>query len=251
MASEAVLLCALAFFAGLVDAIAGGGGLIQVPALFALLPGAAPAALLGTNKLVAIAGTAVASARYARAVPGQWRALRTVALMALAGGAMGAGLASYAPESILRVAILVLLITAFVQTLTKPRFGLEARPRVGSRQAEHMCAGALGLYDGFAGPGTGSLFMYAYARWFGRDFLGAAATAKLLNLGTNAGALGVFVGLGNVEYGIAVPMLLANLAGGYAGASLALRHGTGFIRRVFVGVVVILMAKLAWDLIVG
>lgn len=246
---ELLLLCGFAFFAGLVDAVAGGGGLTQVPALFALFPAAEPAMLLGTNKVSSIAGTAAAVVRYARNVPIPSRSLRSAAIGAALGSVLGAWSISYLPAEAVRGVVVLLLVLVGGYVWIHGRFGLA---RQGHSQAwpggqVAYCTG-LGFYDGFLGPGTGSFLIFGLVRWFRHDFLEAASYAKVINLTTNAGALGYFAAAGKVDLGIGIPMAVANLVGGYLGASAAVRRGAPFIRKVFLLVTAALIAKMALDL---
>lgn len=249
--TEVVVLCGFAFLAGLVDAVAGGGGLIQVPALFAVFPSLPPPILLGTNKFSAITGTTIATLRYGWSVPIQWRAILPAAGIAGIGALVGAKTVMLIDPVVLRPLLLILLGCMAVYTLTRPRFGENpdvALPGHGG-PVFFALAGVFGFYDGFFGPGAGSVLMFALVRWFGYDFLRAAATTKVLNLATNFGALVLFMLTGNVLYAIALPMAVLNIAGGFIGAHFAVRRGSRFIRTVFLVVVVALMIKIFVDLL--
>lgn len=250
--TDVLVLCAFAFFGGLVDAVAGGGGLILVPALFAVYPSAPPALLLGTNKLSSIAGTTFATMRYAWSVPIHWRTILPAALVACVGGLAGAKTVSLIEPVVLRPLILVMLGTVAIYTLTRRNFGSAPGRRVRLElegPGVAALAGVVGLYDGFFGPGAGSFLLFGLVRLFGYDFLGAAAATKFLNLATNLGALMLFVATDNVLYAVGLPMAAASIAGGLLGAQLAVRKGSRFIRRMFLLVVVVLIGKLAWDLL--
>jgi uncharacterized membrane protein YfcA len=250
--TEALILCAFAFLAGLVDAVAGGGGLIQVPALFAVFPAAPPALLLGTNKVSSIAGTASATMRYCWSVPIPWRLIVPAAVLAAAGACAGACVAITIDEEIFRPIVVVLLTAVALHVFFRRSFGLQSQARLKRHFPQlglGMLALVIGFYDGLLGPGAGSLLMYGLVRFFGYDFLGAAASTKVLNLATNFGALAVFAQSGNILYAVALPMAAANVAGGALGAHLAIRGGSRLIRRVFVVVVIALMVKVAFDLV--
>jgi uncharacterized protein len=249
MPVETLLLCGFAFLAGMVDAVAGGGGLLQVPALFALVPGASPATLLGTNKLAAIAGTATATLRYARSVELPWRSLRWAALAAFCAAAAGAVLVTRVPGEIFKPIGVIALTMVAIWTLLRGRLGVSVIKGEPRPLAERVWGGLVGFYDGLLGPGAGSFFTFGFVRWFGRDFLQAAAAAKLLNLASNGGALLLFVMLDSVDYAIALPMMAANIVGGYCGAALAVKGGAIFVRKVFLVVVIGLIAKLLLDLL--
>ncbi|MGH8629454.1 MAG: sulfite exporter TauE/SafE family protein [Burkholderiales bacterium] len=248
---EALLLCVVGFFAGLV-AVAGGGGLIQVPALFAVFPGAAPAVLLGTNKVSSIAGTLAATLRYARSVAIEWRALLVAAALAVAAAVLGAWTVTRLPPAFMRPAVLVLLLGVLAYSVIHRQMGITAaKGEPHPPQGEAAYAAGVGFYDGFFGPGTGAFLMFGLVKWFRHGFLEAAARARVLNLASNSGALGVFLAAGNVDLTIGLPMAAANVSGGYVGASTAVKRGATFIRRAFLLVVAALIAKLAWDVAAG
>jgi uncharacterized membrane protein YfcA len=250
--TEVALLCGFAFFAGLVDAVAGGGGLIQVPALFAVFPTMPPAILLGTNKLSAITGTTIATLRYSWSVPIQWRSVLPAAGVAGLGALAGAKAVTLIDPTVLRPVLLLLLGGMAIYTLARPKFGERASGAAPLRQdggAFYGVTAVFGFYDGFFGPGAGSVLMFVLVRLFGHDFLSAAATTKVLNLATNFGALVLFMMTGNVLYAVALPMAAFNVAGGFLGAHFAVRRGSRFVRTVFLIVVVALIAKVIFDLL--
>jgi uncharacterized protein len=249
---ELAALCALAFLAGLVDAIAGGGGLIQVPALFAFYPAAPSAVLLGTNKLSSITGTAIATVRYSLSVAVKWDRVLPAAAIAGASAVAGAQTVRLIDPAVLRPVLLILLSAVVVYTLMRPALGTKESHRAGMRgnMGPFCLASAIfGFYDGFFGPGAGSLLMFALVRWFGYDFVGAAATTKVLNLVTNSGALILFAWTGNVLYSVALPMAACNVLGGFLGAHFAIRGGSGFVRTVFLVVAAVLIGKVLLDLL--
>jgi uncharacterized protein len=247
---ELPVLCGFALLAGLMDAIAGGGGLILVPALFAVYPGASPALLLGTNKMSSIAGTLMATLRYGWSVPIEWKAIVPAAAVAGLGALVGARTVSLLDPAILRPLIVVLLVVVALYTLTRRNFG--GHPGQGAlvphqRYALPVLAGLAGFYDGFFGPGAGSFILFGLVHWFGYDFLRAAAAAKVLNLATNFGALVLFAATDNVLYMVALPMAACSIVGALIGAQLAIKKGAPFIRAAFLMVVLGLIGKLAWD----
>ena len=250
--TEVAVLCGFAFFAGLVDAVAGGGGLIQVPALFAVFPSLPPAVLLGTNKFSAITGTTIATLRYGWSVPIQWRSVLPAAGVAGLGAVAGAKTVTLIDPTLLRPLMLLMLGGMALYTLARPKFGERDGTAAPLRQgggAFYGVTAVFGCYDGFFGPGAGSVMMFVLVRLFGRDFLSAAATTKVLNLASNFGALILFMQTGNVFYAVALPMAAFNVAGGFLGAHLAVRRGSRFIRTVFLMVVVALIVKVLFDLL--
>lgn len=246
-----LLLASLAsFVAGMIDSIVGGGGLILVPALFAIYPSAPPAALFGTNKSASVWGTAFATLQYARRVRFPWRTLLPAAAAALIGGFLGAWHVTLIDPNFLRRALPFILGAVLLYTLARKQLGQVHAPHLApARERTVACAigAVIGWYDGFFGPGTGSFFIFLFVRLLGYDFLHASAAAKLLNVATNIAALALFASKGLVWWQIGLAMALANVAGSLVGSRLALRHGAGFVRRIFIVVVGALIAKSAWD----
>ena len=247
---EVLVVSLASLLAGLVDSIVGGGGLILLPALFATFPQAAPATLFGTNKSASIWGTAFATVQYSRRVQLPWRALLPAAAAGLLGSLVGAWAVTRVDPALFRKALPLLLTALLAYTLARKDLGREHAPRYAGR-AEALMASAIGLvvgfYDGFFGPGTGSFLVFAWVRLLGYDFLNASASAKLINTATNFSALMLFTWQGHVWWHLALAMALANVAGSLIGTRLALRHGAGFVRRVFIFVVLALIVKTAWD----
>ena len=248
--TELPWLIVIAFVAGLVDAAVGGGGLIQLPGLFTTLPQQTPAALLGTNKFSSMFGTGAAAWRYARSVRFPWRPVLLAAAAAFVFSFLGATAVSLLSKGAVRPLVLALLVVMLGYTLAKKDFGALHRPReVGRRELGIALAmgAVIGFYDGFFGPGTGSFLIFLFVRFFGLDFLRASAASKVVNLATNVAALAFFVPSSNVLLVFAVPMAVANIAGSVAGTRMALRGGTPLIRRLFLALVVVLIARMGWD----
>jgi len=247
-------LVAIAFIAGVVDAAVGGGGLVQLPGLFTVLPQHTPALLFGTNKFSSAFGTAAAAWRYARNVRFPWQPVLFAAATAFVFSFAGATAVSLLPKDAVRPLVLVLLVAMLVYTLWKKDFGALHRPReIGRRElvVALLIGAAIGFYDGFFGPGTGSFLIFLFIRFFGLDFLRASAASKVVNLSTNVAALSFFLPTGNVLLLFAVPMALANIVGSVVGTRLALRGGTPLIRKFFVVLVVVLIARMGWDTFAG
>jgi uncharacterized membrane protein YfcA len=243
----AALLCA-AFGAGLVDAVAGGGGLIQVPALFSALPHEAPATIFGTNKGSSVFGTAHAAWRYARRIEPPWGIALPMAAAAFVASFFGAAAVAWLPKEFVRPLILVLLLAVAGYTAWHRDFGMEPAPAPRRGWAPVLAVGAaLGFYDGFFGPGMGSFLIFAFVRWFGLDFLRASAGAKIVNGSTNLAALCYFVPNGHMLWGVALSMAACNVLGAQAGAHLAIRRGSGFVRGVFLLITLLLIAKFGYD----
>jgi uncharacterized membrane protein YfcA len=247
---ELIFVAGASLLAGFVDAIVGGGGLVLVPALFAAFPSTHPATLFGVNKSASLWGTAVATVQYARRVQLPWRALLPAAALALLGSLAGAWLVTVVSPDFLRKVLPLVLLAVLIYTLLKKELGREHAPALqGWREA--AVAGAIGLlmgfYDGFFGPGTGSLLVFLFVRVLGYDFLHASASAKLLNSCSNFSALALFAFKGHIWWHYALVLAVANVAGSLLGTRLALRHGAGFVRVVFVLVVSALILRTGYD----
>jgi len=248
---ELIPLVMIAFTAGLIDAAVGGGGLVQVPGLFVVLPNALPAALLGTNKFASVFGTATACWRYGRKISLPWKLVLSTAATAFVFAFLGATVVSYVPKQWMRPTVLVLLIGILAYTLHKKDFGaLHAPAEIGRKQRFIALAigGAIGFYDGVFGPGTGSFLIFLFIRFFGFDFLRASSAAKVVNVATNLATLLFFIPAGLVLYHYSIPMAVANITGAVVGAKLAMRGGARLIRRLFVVLVTILIGKIAFDM---
>ncbi len=244
------LLALAAFFAGFVDSIVGGGGLIQVPALFSFMSGTAPATLLGTNKMAGIWGTTVAATRYMKTVSLRWSMVAPAAFMAFAFSFAGAFLVTHIPPTYLRKALPFILVAVAIYTFKKKEFGVDNKPVFSGSKETYMAmlvGAGIGFYDGFFGPGTGSFFMFLFVRIFGYDFLRASAAAKVLNVACNTAALIWFGYSGHVLWMLGLTMAVCGVGGSILGSHLAIKHGTSFVRKMFLGVVVALICKTTYD----
>lgn len=249
---DVLLLCAVAALAGGLDAVVGGGGLVQLPALLLVLPQVPAVALLGTNKLASVVGTASAAVTYARRVPVDRGTAVPMLAAAFVGSGLGALLATVAPGSALRPVVLVALVGVLLFTWRRPSLGeveeLRLQPR--HQRAVTVAGGAaIGLYDGLVGPGTGSFLVFLLVGVVGLSFLHASATAKAVNTATNLAALLLFALGGHVLWGLGLAMAASNLAGSQVGARLAIRRGSAWVRRVFLVVVTALVLRLAYDVL--
>jgi len=244
------LLLATAFFAGLVDAVAGGGGLIQVPALFAAYPEAPPATLLSTNKVASVGGTLNAARRYLRHVSLPWSIVLPAIIAGFIGSLLGANAVSNFPAEPLRKALPFVLLFLLLYTWFQPSLG-EAHKPAGKSYVQQFKAGLLGLsigfYDGFFGPGTGSFLLFGFVRFFSFDFLHASAATKLVNVATNLAAVLMLASLGQINWSLGFAMMVANIAGSQFGSRLAIKHGSTFVRKAFLLIVSLLILKSAWD----
>ncbi|MEO5665582.1 MAG: TSUP family transporter [Nocardioides sp.] len=241
------LLVLAALAAGFVDAVVGGGGLIQLPALLIGLPGASVVQIAATNKLASFCGTSISAATYFRRMRPDPRTFLPLMLAAFVGSFGGALVASLMPRSAFDPIILVALVLVGSYVWFKPSVGSLTQLRFSGGKhvsAVLMTGIAVGFYDGAIGPGTGSFFVFALVGLLGYDFLQASAKAKLANWATNLAALVVFVPQGAVIWHLALMMAAANIIGGYAGARVAMARGARFVRIFFLVVVTALVVRL-------
>ena len=234
------------------DAVVGGSGLIQIPALLLGLPGASPVQVLATNKLASICGTTVSSATYYRRVRPDPRTFGPLMVLAFIGSVLGALAASLIPASAFDPIVLVVLIVVGAYVLLKPRLGEVTALRFSGHRhtAAAMVTGlAIGFYDGALGPGTGSFFVFTLVGLLGYNFLDASAKARLANWATNLAALCVFVPQGAVLWKVGLVMGVCNLAGGYIGARTAVSRGTRFVRVFFIVVVSAFIVRIGGEVL--
>jgi uncharacterized protein len=237
--------------AGWIDAVVGGGGLVQLPALLVGFPGASPVQILATNKLGSICGTTVSSLTYYRRVRPDLRTALPMAALAFLGSLGGAFVASHIPKAAFNPIILLVLLAVGAYTLARPSMGQLTRLRFHGRRRHVVLASlagfVIGAYDGALGPGTGSFLVFALVGLLGYGFLQASAKAKIANWATNLAALCVFVPQGAVLWEVGLVLGACNVMGGYLGARTAVAQGSGFVRAVFVVVVGAFSLKIGWD----
>jgi uncharacterized protein len=246
------LLALAALAAGFVDAVVGGGGLIQLPALLIGLPNAAPVELLATNKLASFCGTTVSSATYYRRIKPDPKTFLPLMVFAFLGSAAGAAAASNIPRSAFEPIVLVALIVVGAYVVFKPDLGSVTELRFAGHH--HTAAAvALGLvvgfYDGALGPGTGSFFVFGLVGLLGYSFLQASAKARLANWATNLAALCVFIPQGAVLWKTGLVLGACNLLGGYVGARTAVWKGARFVRVFFIVVVSAFIVRIGGDVL--
>src|SRR6476661_6647941 len=241
-----------ALIAGWVDAVVGGGGLVQLPALLLGFPTASPAQILATNKFSSIFGTTTSAITYYRRVHPDLRTALPMAGVAFLGSVLGALIGLHIPKAAFNPIVLVCLVVVGAYTLLKPDLGRETALRWSGRkhQVAAMLIGfVIGVYDGALGPGTGSFLVFALVGLLGYNFLEASAKAKIANFATNLGALTVFLPMGLVLFKVGLVIASANLIGGYAGARTAVAKGSGFVRAVFVAIVSAFIVKIGGSLL--
>jgi uncharacterized membrane protein YfcA len=245
-----IFLVIAAGFAGFVDAVAGGGGLIQLPALLIGLSEKPIPMILGTNKVISIFGTSSAAANYFRSVKPDLKLTSYMALPAFVGSMAGARLASSFPTSVFRPLIVVLLIGVAIYTWRKPELGITEALRFTDRRRHQIVIGlglTIGFYDGIFGPGTGTFLVFLLVGLVGYAFLKASATAKLVNIATNLGAIISFQLTGHIWWKLGLALAVANVCGAIFGSRLAIRGGSPLVRKVFLVVTTILIAKVGYD----
>lgn len=247
-----VLLCIGAFVAGFVDAVVGGGGLIQTPLGFILLPNLHVATVIGTLKIPSFTGTLMAAIMYLKNVVIQWKLLLVMMLLAIPSAYAGSALLSVVSNDFMKPLLLIVLTALAIYSFVKKDFGNHKDKSHSNLQQmvyAIIISITIGFYDGFIGPGTGIFFVMAFVSLLGFDFLQASANAKMVNLATNVGAISLFVIKGKIIWSIAIPMAVCNGLGGYLGAKVAIKRGNNFVRIFFRILMVLMILRFAWDVL--
>lgn len=249
--TEILPLCLLAFFAGFIDSMVGGGGMIQLPALLLWQPQLSLAQALATNKTASFLGTVVSSIHYALRLPLRWRRTLYLSILALMGGILGAYSVGYIQKETFIPLLLVLLISVYAFVHFHRQLGQQTRPAPPwVRRFPALWFGLLGLtlgyYEGLIGPGTGSLLVIGLVVLGGTDFLNATGHAKIINAFASLGALILFFSFDQIYWQLAVPMSLFNMAGNFFGSRLAMHKGSGFLRGVFQIILILLILRLGY-----
>lgn len=246
-----IALCILAFTAGFVDAVSGGGGMIQLPAMFILQPQLSLVQTLATNKMCSFSGTSIAAMRYVKKVTIDWKHISPAIIASLIASFAGALLVSFIYKEQFMPFIICVLIVVLAYTVFKKQLGLHHEVKTLSKTRHMVYAiatgGILGLYEGLIGPGTGSFLVFAFILLFGYDFLHASANAKIINVTANIGALLFFIVKGFVVWHIAIPVAICNMLGNYTGAHVAIKKGSAFVRIFFIVISIALIVKLSYD----
>ena len=241
-------LCLAAATAGFFDAIAGGGGLIQLPALLIGLQDKSVVNVLGTNKFAAVFGTINAANRYRKQVKVDKKFLASMMIPAFIGSMAGAQLASKVPTEKMRVVVLIALIAIFIYTALNPKLGHEDNQQLNYKIAA-VAGVAIGFYDGIFGPGTGTFLMAVLVGVLGFGFLNASAIAKFTNVATNLAAIIIFAKHGAILWGIGIALAISNVIGSTLGSHLAIKGGSPLVRKVFLLMTGLLIAKVGYDLV--
>jgi uncharacterized protein len=249
---QLLLICGAALLAGFVDSIVGGGGLVQVPALFILYPSFEIPRIIGTNRFSSFMGTAVAGYQYAKKVQIPWR---TVIYAGIGAGIMaylGAKISDIVDEKILKPVILVLMSGIAIYTFKKKDLGQEEKLKYNLQIIPIyglIIGSSAGFYNGFVGPGTGSLLVFGFVSIIGFGFLKASAISKIVNVIADVASLGYFIIEGYVQFEIAIPMMLCNMTGSYLGSKMAILKGNEFVRNFFLVVIFALILRFGWDVV--
>ncbi|MGZ3839454.1 MAG: sulfite exporter TauE/SafE family protein [Flavisolibacter sp.] len=248
-----LLLCLVAFCAGFVDAIVGGGGLIQTPAALVILPYYPVAAVIASLKIPSFSGTGLAARQYLKKVRLNWQLVTLTCTLAFFASFAGSQALTVVSNGFMRPVLLVVLTVVAIYTFVRKDFGQhqekELSPQKATRYAVVISL-VLGFYDGFIGPGAGSFLILAFVSLLGLDFLHASAHAKLVNLSTNLGSITLFLIKGKILWMVAIPMAISNGLGGALGANLALARGNRFIRIFFLIIVMATLLRFMYDIFV-
>jgi uncharacterized membrane protein YfcA len=250
---DLLLLCLAAFLAGFVDAIVGGGGLIQLPAALVILPSFPVSSVIGSLKIPAFSGTSIAAWQYMKKVNINWKLITIICTIAFFASYTGSYLLTHVSNAFMKPVLLVVLTAVAIYTYTKKDFGQKEQKDISPKKQLQLgifISLIIGFYDGFIGPGAGSFLILAFIAFLHFDFLHSSAHAKLVNLATNLGSVTLFIVKGKIIWGIALPMAVANMAGGFAGAKLAIAKGNKFIRVFFLVVIVGILIRFCWDVFV-
>lgn len=250
MTHELLILLPISFITGAINAAIGGGGLIGIPAFYNVLSSFSPAQIMGVDKFSSVMGHGMSIRQYARNMDLPWRLILPTALTAFGGALLGVSMLKLMPSQWMRPVIIVVLTAMLAYTWLKPQLGHVDTSRSPTRQdliKGALLGLALGFYDGFIGPGTGTFLLFLFVRFFHFDFLRATACAKVVNFGTNAATLAFLVPAGMVHYGLALPLGCAAIGGSIVGARLAMRGGNQWIRRLFLSLAIIMLLRLVWE----
>jgi uncharacterized protein len=246
------LLCIAAFAAGFVDAIVGGGGLIQTPAALVVLGSYPVVTAISCTKIPSFSGTLFAVVQYLKKVKINYSVTVVMCVIAFFSSFAGSELLTVVSNEFMKPLLLAILAGVAIYTFTKKDFGQheqkEHSPKTEIRIAIAISL-LIGFYDGFIGPGAGSLLILAFISLLGYDFLHASAQAKLVNLATNLGSIVLFTIKGKILWPVALPMAACNAVGGILGARMAIMKGNKFIRVFFLVVIMATLVRFAWDVL--
>ncbi|MEG6584517.1 TSUP family transporter [Dendrosporobacter sp. 1207_IL3150] len=243
-----VFLMAAGFVASFIDSVVGGGGIIAVPAL--MLTGLPPVVVLGTNKMAAVMGSFTSVVSFIRSGKVDLGLIKYLFPLSVIGSALGVYTVQFIPPEFLKPLVVVLLILVTIYSLLRKNWG-ETSTYAGlsgkTAWMSGLVAFALGFYDGFFGPGTGSFLLFAFLL-IGFDFVTASGNSRALNFGSNIAAVIVFAFIGSINYYYAIPMGIAMVIGAIAGTKMAITKGAAYVRPLFLSVSALLIGKQLWDI---
>jgi uncharacterized membrane protein YfcA len=245
-----VLICAGALFAGFIDAVVGGGGLVQVPLLLILFPQMSHVQVIATNRFASLAGTSVAAFHYIRSVGVDTAVVITAGITSAITAFGGTFVMKLIAPEVFKPILLFVIVVLAIYTFIKKDFGIDHAPKYTGKRLLFVCGcigAVLGFYNGFIGPGTGSLLVFSLVSMAGMSFLHASSSAKIINAIADAASLVGFLMSKAVVFKLAIPMMLSNMLGSYIGSKAAILKGNAFIRYIFLLVMLILIARLGWD----
>lgn len=246
-----LFLCIASFFAGFVDAIVGGGGLIQTPVALILMPNLAVSTIIGSLKIPAFSGTSFAAFQYLKQVNMNWKLLFSMAVVAFVSAFFGSMLLTEVSNDFMKPVLFFVLIGLAIYTFFKKDFGQKEVRHISKKRLFYyalILSILIGFYDGFIGPGTGSFLVLGFVALLGFDFLNASANAKMVNLATNFGSICLFISKGKIMWSFAIPMAFCNAIGGWLGAKLAIAKGNQFIRYFFLLIVMGTLLRFGYDI---
>ena len=249
-----LIVCLGALFAGFIDAVVGGGGLIQVPLLLILFPGFTHVQVIATNRFASVAGTAVAAYQYIKLVGIDVSVAVVTGTTAAMASFSGTFVMEMISPEVFKPLLLVVIIILAIYTFMKKDLGTVHELKYSGKTFLYVCAAigaVIGFYNGFIGPGTGSLLVFSFVSVAGMNFLKASSTSKLINAIADTFSLIGFLLHGAVVFKIAVPMMVCNMLGGYIGSRTAVLKGNVFIRYVFLIVIALLILRLGRDVIIS
>ena len=249
-----IALAILALIAGFIDSVVGGGGLIQLPALLINLPNSPVPSLFGTNKIAALAGTSVAAYQYSRRIKYDFLVLLSISFFAFVAANLGARSLHFVDVNTLRPVILIILIIIVIYTFLKKDLGsVQTKSLTRSKQVlfGSLIGFIVGFYDGFFGPGTGNFLVLGFVIVLGFEFLKASAYSKIINSVTNISALIVFISHGSYYLELAILMAICNVIGSLMGSVVAIKKGNGFIRIIFLIIVMIMILRYSYDIFIN
>ncbi len=245
-------LCSAAFCAGFIDSIVGGGGLIQTPLALAFLPHLPVSTVIGSLKIPAFSGTALATTQYLKNVKIDWKLFSIMAICAFISAFLGSQLLTIVSNDFIKPLLLIILILLAIYTIFKKDFGQAKEKQIPYHTAiinGCIVSIVVGFYDGFIGPATGTFFILGFVTLLGMDFLKANTNAKLINLATNFGSICLFLLKGKIIWAVALPMAICNALGGFLGAKLAVKKGNKFIRYVFIIVIMLSICRFGYEVV--